>query len=74
MERLIDEAECLAVTSLSRVTRWRMENQGKFPKRRKISQNRIAWIASEISDWVNEVAAQNSRMPTPIGGAKNDEK
>ncbi len=67
MDRFIDEAECLDITSLSRVTRWRLEGQDKFPKRIRISPNRIAWLASEISDWQNEVSGAQPVGDLPKG-------
>ena len=55
-DRFIGEAECHKITSLSRVTRWRMERKGTFPRRRQISLNRIGWLESEIRAWVEAQA------------------
>ena len=41
--------------SLSPTTIWRLEKAGKFPKRRKISANRVAWVLSEVEDWISEI-------------------
>ncbi len=51
-DRFIREHECLAITGLSRATRWRMEREGKFPKRKQISKNGVAWLLSEITVWM----------------------
>ena len=40
------------ITKLSKVTRWREEKAGRFPKRRQISPNRVAWLESEILAWM----------------------
>ena len=40
------------MTGLSNVTRWRMEKRSEFPKRRQISPNRVAYLESEIIDWM----------------------
>ncbi len=48
----LGEAEVKEITSLSRTTRWRMERAGTFPRRRQISENRIAWVRSEILEWI----------------------
>ena len=40
------------MTGLSHVTWWRMEKRGEAPKRRQISPNRVAWLESEILDWM----------------------
>ncbi|MDA1029798.1 MAG: AlpA family phage regulatory protein [Bacteroidetes bacterium] len=51
-DRLIREAECRNLTGLSRSTRWRLERDGLFPQRRQISENAVAWMASELNDWI----------------------
>ena len=50
-ERFIRERECRELTGLSRSTRWRLERQGQFPRRRHISPNGVAWLLSEIEAW-----------------------
>lgn len=55
-DRFIREPECLATTGLSRTTRWRLERRGLFPKRKKISQNTIGWLESEILSWLRSKA------------------
>jgi prophage regulatory protein len=52
VDRFIGEDECLQLTNLSRTTRWRLERNGKFPKRRQISTNRCAWSLSEVQGWM----------------------
>ena len=40
---------------------WRMEREGKFPKRVQMSENRIAWIDTEIDEWQkNRAKARNA--------------
>lgn len=36
---------------LGRSTVWRLERDGKFPKRRQISPGRVAWLESELEIW-----------------------
>ena len=36
----------------SRVTLWRWVKAGLFPKPRKIGPNSIAWLESELIEWV----------------------
>src|SRR5437868_5626162 len=52
MDRVIREAECHAITSLSRTSRWRMERAGQFPKRRQIGPRCVGWLASELAAWL----------------------
>ncbi len=55
-DRFLREPEVARVTGLSRTTRWRMERRGEFPRRRSISRNAVAWLASEIETWMVERA------------------
>ena len=52
INKFIREPGCFEITGLSRTTRWRLEQAGKFPKRCKISQNTIGWLASDLEEWV----------------------
>ncbi len=55
-DRFVGEVECQRLTSLSRVTRWRLERAGQFPRRHQIAPNRIGWLLSEIKLWQRERA------------------
>lgn len=50
-DRLIGEAECRKLTGLSRSTRFRLEAQGKFPKRCKPTPSLCRWSLREIEIW-----------------------
>lgn len=52
MDRLLRFGEVQKLVGLSRVSVWRMERLGKFPKRRKLGLNSVAWISSEIDEWI----------------------
>jgi predicted DNA-binding transcriptional regulator AlpA len=60
------EPECKQLSRLSNTSRWRLEKQGKFPKRFKIgdpdAQNgRVAWSRAEIEAWrVERMAARRA--------------
>jgi len=41
----------MQLTGLSRMTIYRLELAGKFPKRRQLSKNSVAWVESEIEQW-----------------------
>ena len=43
------------ITKLSRVTIWRLEKEGKFPPRIKISQKRIGWRKDEAAKWIESL-------------------
>ncbi len=55
MDRIILEKEARSITGLSKSTRLRLEKAGKFPRRRKLSKNRIGWKASEVQKWLEEL-------------------
>lgn len=63
--KFIREPECKNITGLSRCTRWRLEKAGKFPARRKISQNTVGWLSSEIEEWMR------SKIESPDAELKN---
>ncbi len=53
-DRFLREPEVRRITGLSRTTRWRLEKAGKFPARRQISDNAVAWFSSEVQAWMAE--------------------
>lgn len=61
-DRIIREPAVNDLTGLSRTTRWRLERAGKFPARRKLSENAVGWFESEIHEWI--VTRNISREPT----------
>ena len=52
VDSFLREREVHRRTGLSRTTRWRLERDGKFPRRRLISPGAVGWLESEISDWI----------------------
>lgn len=53
-DRFLREPEVARITGLSRTTRWRLEREGRFPRRRRCSPNCVAWLLSEIQSWLRE--------------------
>lgn len=41
----------------------RLETKGKFPRRVQVGANRVAWLLSEIENWVAERVSQRERPP-----------
>jgi prophage regulatory protein len=35
-----------------RTTVWRWEKEGKFPRRRRLGGRSVAWLNSEIMEWI----------------------
>jgi len=57
-ERLLSEREVKDLTSLSRVVRWRLVKQGKFPAPVAISPGRVATPLSAVQRWISERIAE----------------
>jgi len=47
---LADEVD--AHIPYSRAHLYRLEDQGDFPKRKRIGANRIAWVRTEVEQWL----------------------
>jgi prophage regulatory protein len=52
-DRLLDVKEVSRRTTLSRARIHGLERAGRFPKRRKVSGNKVAWLESEIAAWIS---------------------
>jgi len=52
-KRIIRKPELLAMIGLSDPTIWRMEKEGKFPKRIRLGGNSCGWLESEINEWLD---------------------
>ena len=50
--RLLRSRAVTSMTGLSRMTIYRLEAQGHFPKRIKLGEKAIAWRQDEIDDWI----------------------
>ena len=52
IDRMIREKECRELTTLANSTRWKLEKEGKFPKRIKIGSTAVACRLSEVQAWI----------------------
>ncbi|TLZ52050.1 MAG: AlpA family phage regulatory protein [Gammaproteobacteria bacterium] len=43
----------MQLTGLSRMTIYRLELAGRFPKRRQLSKNSVAWLESDVEGWAD---------------------
>lgn len=50
--RVLREKDRFRLTGLSRVQAWRLEREGRFPKRIQLGVNSVGWIASELDAWI----------------------
>lgn len=44
--------QVISVTGLSRMTIWRLERAGEFPRRRQLGARSVAWLQSEVEQWI----------------------
>ena len=51
---VLDLKNVCHLTGLSKSTIYRLERQGSFPKRIKLSERRVAWLALDIYDFITE--------------------
>lgn len=53
--RLISRKEIVKITGMSEWTLNELERNGKFPSRRKIGARKVAWLSSDIEDWMENL-------------------
>jgi len=53
-KQLIDKRELTRLVKYSPQHIARLEKAGRFPKRIRLGQNRVAWLLSEIEAWIDE--------------------
>jgi len=56
--RLISQREVMQRVPYGRTTIWKLIKQGRFPQPVKIGGNRVAFVDSEIDDWIEQQIAQ----------------
>jgi prophage regulatory protein len=55
LDELLALPDVMALTSLSRASIYRAMDQGLFPRSVRVSRARIAWRASDIRAWVDDL-------------------
>ena len=55
--RFLRLPEVMVRVGLSKMTIYRKERDGSFPRRRKIAEQAVAWVEAEINDWCAKRAA-----------------
>lgn len=66
----LNAKELPAVVGLSRVTIWRLETAGDFPKRRQLTSQRVGWLFEEVVEWArSRPTADPEEVPAGTGSA-----
>ena len=60
-DRIIREVECKQITGISRVSRWRMEQRGDFPRRLQLSEQSVGWRLSEVNEWLSSLGTSRDK-------------
>jgi len=68
MVRLLRLPEVRSLTGLSGTTIWRREREGKFPRRRQIGPNAVAWRSDELEAWVEGRSKRGAASGNPSSG------
>ena len=50
--KILKLKDVVRMTSIGKVTIWRLEQRGEFPEKIVLSPNRVGWIEDEVSDWI----------------------
>lgn len=57
--------QVLELVPVSRVTLWRMENEGRFPARVEWAQRRVVFRRAEVDRWLADPAAFRGKARVP---------
>ena len=60
--RILRKPEVVHLVGLSYVSIWRLEREGKFPKRLQLGGRAVGWRADEIEQWITERPAANGNL------------
>ena len=60
MQKIIRLPEVKQITGLSSSSIWRKEQNGKFPKRKKLGIRAVGWLLDDIENWVKKISSGNS--------------
>ena len=69
--RILLEPEVRRLTGVSRITRWRWEREGQFPKRLQLGTNVVGWREDEVLAWARaRVALRDEYHDTSASPAR----
>ena len=62
VKKFIVLSQLLRIIPYSASHIWRLERSGQFPQRVRLGPNKVAWLKSEVTDWVeSKLAARTDR-------------
>lgn len=57
--RVLSQQEVIHRVGIGRVTIWRLEKEGNFPLRIRLTDHRIGWYEHEITQWIESRPRMN---------------
>ncbi|REF26306.1 P4 family phage/plasmid primase-like protein [Xenorhabdus cabanillasii] len=66
-DRLIREKERQHITSISRTSAWKLENEGRFPARKPLGRNSCAWLLSDLQRAMVTIFDEHETPYDPTG-------
>jgi prophage regulatory protein len=66
---IINLNRVLEKTTLSRRTIYKYVDKGEFPAPVKVGGYRVAWVESEVDDWINKCIVSRGEAPVPMVSA-----
>jgi prophage regulatory protein len=67
VDRIISGREVREMVSYSLMQIWRLERDGRFPRRIKLGPGRVGWSLREVQDWIADRKAERE-------GSKQDDE
>lgn len=64
-ERLISLPEVIHRVGLQKTAIYERIKRGDFPRSRSLGGKRVAWVQSEISAWIRNIAQSGDNQPPP---------
>ena len=57
---VLDIKGVIELTTLGQTTIYEMARRGEFPQQRKLGSQRVAWLRSEVVDWIDQQFARGN--------------
>ena len=64
LDRIIDAKERQQLIPYSDMHVWRLEREGKFPRRIRLGKNRVGWSLQELEMWIEARKAEREEALT----------
>ena len=59
MDKFIRRNEVYEITSIKDPQLWKLEKKGEFPRRRRLTERTVAWLSSEVQEWMDSRPASS---------------